>query len=275
VIVLSIAIAFSALFLLFDATPPAQYSDHDLAVMMPQMNETKEQWSAVVLGPTGGTGVHLVKQLAACGACSRVTAVVRKQLSIEEMKAKFSLQDEELKKVEQQVVDYDRIEQFEDAFRNQDKAFVALGTTYKQAGSAEAFRRVDFEYVVNAAKMLKQGGTKHFSLITSAGSNKNSFFLYPRTKGEVEEACDKIGFERYSIFRPGLLLTSRTDSRPLERFLQKVYPAFHFMLSENAKATPTEQVARAMVVNAFRPPLGAKEVYNTADIRLLRVGQTQ
>jgi len=239
------------------------------------MNENKDQWSAVILGPTGGTGVHLVKELAACDAVSRVTAVVRKQFSFEEMKAKFNLLDEELKKVEQKVVDYDHIEEFEDAFRNHDKAFIALGTTRKQAGSAEAFRRVDFDYVVNAAKLLKQGGTKHFSLITSAGSNKNSTFLYPRTKGEVEASCDKLCFERYSIFRPGLLLTSRTDSRPLEWLLQKVYPAFHFMLSENAKATPTERVACAMVTNACRPPLGAKEIYNTADIRLLRVGQPQ
>lgn len=36
-------------------------------------------------------------------------------------------------------------------------------------------------------------------------ANKDSWFLYPQTKGEVEENIKKLEFERTSIFRPGLI----------------------------------------------------------------------
>jgi len=54
-----------------------------------------------------------------------------------------------------------------------------------QAGSAEAFRKVDYDYVLNSARLMKDGGVQHYSLMTSQGSNKDSWFLYPKTKGEV------------------------------------------------------------------------------------------
>lgn len=37
------------------------------------------------------------------------------------------------------------------------------------------------------------------------GANKKSWFLYPQTKGEAEESIKSLGFERTSLFRPGLL----------------------------------------------------------------------
>jgi hypothetical protein len=37
------------------------------------------------------------------------------------------------------------------------------------------------------------------------GANKKSWFLYPQTKGEVEENVKNLQFARTSIFRPGLL----------------------------------------------------------------------
>lgn len=39
----------------------------------------------------------------------------------------------------------------------------------------------------------------------SQNANKNSWFLYPKTKGEGDEAIGKLQFERTSYFRPGLI----------------------------------------------------------------------
>ena len=50
--------------------------------------------------------------------------------------------------------------------------------------------------------MSKKNGAKHFHLVSSAGADKNSFFLYPKVKGESEEAISEMGFERVSIYRP-------------------------------------------------------------------------
>ncbi|KAK6023030.1 hypothetical protein OSTOST_11249, partial [Ostertagia ostertagi] len=37
------------------------------------------------------------------------------------------------------------------------------------------------------------------------GSNENSWFLYPRTKGEVERDVAALEFEKFLIVRPGML----------------------------------------------------------------------
>ena len=66
----------------------------------------------------------------------------------------------------------------------------------------EGFRKVDFDYIVESAKMSKKNGAKHFHLVSSAGADKNSYFLYPKVKGESEEAISEMGFERTSIYRP-------------------------------------------------------------------------
>lgn len=63
-------------------------------------------------------------------------------------------------------------------------AFCCLGTTRGKAG-AKGFVRVDRDYVVHAARLLKEADCPHFNLVSSGGANVNSMFLYPKTKGEV------------------------------------------------------------------------------------------
>lgn len=239
---------------------------------MAQAVEAKvAQWSAVVVGGTGQTGKYLVKQLAEAPEVSKVGVVVRKELTKEQLDQKFGLQEAALQKIKQSVVDFDKLEDYKQAFEGYDKGFCTLGTTRSKAGSAEAFRKVDYDYVFKSAQLMKEGGVKHFSLMTSQGSDKNSMFLYPRTKGEIEEAVKGFGFERFSIFRPGLLLCDREETRPTEWVLQKIYP--NWMLPQNWKATETSDVAKAILTNALRAPAAPVEEYSTAQIRLLEVGK--
>jgi oxidoreductase len=100
-----------------------------------------------------------------------------------------------------------------------------VGTTRSQAGSAEAFRKVDYTYTMSCAKLMKTGGIKHFHLMTSMGANANSWFLYPQTKGQVEEECKQIGFDKLSIYRPGLLFTPREQTRTFESIFQAITPS--------------------------------------------------
>ena len=62
-------------------------------------------------------------------------------------------------------------------------AFCCLGTTRAKSG-ADGFVRVDKDYVFESAKILKEAGCPHFSLVTSKGSNAKSSFLYLKTKGK-------------------------------------------------------------------------------------------
>eukprot|EP00005_Dracoamoeba_jomungandri_P001001 CAMPEP_0174255684 /NCGR_PEP_ID=MMETSP0439-20130205/4998_1 /TAXON_ID=0 /ORGANISM="Stereomyxa ramosa, Strain Chinc5" /LENGTH=201 /DNA_ID=CAMNT_0015337973 /DNA_START=105 /DNA_END=707 /DNA_ORIENTATION=- len=115
-----------------------------------------------------------------------------------------------------------------------DVAFCCLGTTRKQAGSAAAFRKVDFEYVNEFAEVCKEEGVKFFQLVTSQGANSKSWFLYMRTKGEIEEAIKDKGFEKTVILRPGLLLRG-ADARTNES-----------IFSYFVKGMPVGDVALAM-----------------------------
>ena len=74
--------------------------------------------------------------------------------------------------------------------------------------------QVDLTYVEETAQLAKAAGVRHFSLVSSESANPNmpaSNFLplhpllFMRTKGQAEEAVKRCGFERVSIFRPGML----------------------------------------------------------------------
>ncbi|KAF1785560.1 NAD(P)-binding domain [Phytophthora cactorum] len=63
-----------------------------------------------------------------------------------------------------------------------DAAFWCMGTTRKDAGSADTFRKVDLEYVIKSAEVSKAADVSYMDLLTSQGANKNSWFVYPQTK---------------------------------------------------------------------------------------------
>ena len=48
--------------------------------------------------------------------------------------------------------------------------------------------QVDHDYVLASSSLLLKAGVPDLHLLTSQGSNPDSYFLYPSTKGRVEEA---------------------------------------------------------------------------------------
>ncbi len=92
-------------------------------------------------------------------------------------------------------------------------SYCCLGTTIKAAGSKEAFRQVDYNFVVEAAKLAKQSGVKNFSLVTAIGANATSNSFYNQVKGEVEAAIIAEQFSCLRLFRPSLLKGGRDEFR--------------------------------------------------------------
>lgn len=162
-------------------------------------NLLRSSLSAVVFGGTGEVGKELVAALVKNEAFKKVTVAVRKKNN--------EVEDPDSKLVEL-VVNYDKLEDYKESLANFDVGFCCLGTTRAKAG-VEGFVKVDRDYVVKAAELVHQGGCKDFHLVTSQGSNKDSWFLYQRTKGEAEERIKMMGFEETAIYQPGLLLCSR------------------------------------------------------------------
>ncbi|MGQ3100904.1 MAG: NAD-dependent dehydratase [Sphingopyxis solisilvae] len=84
-----------------------------------------------------------------------------------------------------------------------------LGTTIRQAGSQAAFRAVDHDLILAAARGARQGGTAHMIVVSSVGASAKAGNFYLRTKGETEDGLRALGFERLDLIRPGLLLGDR------------------------------------------------------------------
>jgi len=161
-------------------------------------------------------------------------------------------------------VDFDALEAHAGLF-GVDDIFCCLGTTIRKAGSREAFRRVDLDYPLQAARLGRAAGARQFLLVSAVGADPSSRVFYNRVKGEVEAAVPGVGYPRMVIFRPSLLLGEREESRPGERVAEWVMrPLGPLMRGPLARYRPVEaeRVARAMVRRALggeRPAPGGGE----------------
>lgn len=89
----------------------------------------------------------------------------------------------------------------------------ALGSTMKQAGSQAAFRAMDYDIQINAARAARAAGARQMVLVSAMGASAAARNFYLKTKGEVERDIAALGFERLDILRPGLLLGDRAGPR--------------------------------------------------------------
>ncbi|XP_038620426.1 oxidoreductase HTATIP2 [Tachyglossus aculeatus] len=194
--------------------------------------------SVFILGASGETGRVLLKEILNWQLFSKVTLIGRRVLNFEE---------EAYKNVIQEVVDFEKLDEHSSAFQGHDVGFCCLGTTKAKAGS-EGFVRVDRDYVLKSAELAKAGGCKHFNLLSSKGANKRSSFLYLQVKGEVEAKIEELNFDRYTIFRPAVLLCDRQESRPGEWLARKFLSSMPNVLADGY-SVPVLTVVRAMLNN--------------------------
>lgn len=88
--------------------------------------------------------------------------------------------------------------------------FSAFGTTRKTAGSAENFVKIDHGINYNCFKAAKESGKYDTAIIVSSvGANKDSFLLYLKTKGQLEQDIIDLKFKKTIILRPGFLMGQR------------------------------------------------------------------
>lgn len=210
--------------------------------------------TALIAGATGLVGGHCLRLLLGDPAYSRVTALVRRPLA-------FSHQ-----KLTSMTVDFDRLTTAD--VPSCDHFFCALGTTIRRAGSQEAFRRVDLEYVERLAELAASAGARSCVLVSSVGADPGSRNFYLRIKGQAEQAVSALPFAGVHLFRPSLLLGDREETRPIERVSIVLSTLFQFAFrGPLARYHPiqAEQVARAMLGAARREGKGT-HVYEYEEI---------
>jgi len=198
------------------------------------------QRKAIVIGATGLVGQHLVKQLSEL--YDTLIVIARRPPRYINASMRFY-----------QINDFDNLSEVfasVGADRTTD-AFSCLGTTKKQAGSDEAFRKVDRDYNVNFAKLCRDKGVENFFLLSSMNADIDSRFLYNRVKAETEQAIMALDFGQLVVFRPSLLL-GKHKGRPLESFGQKAFKLISPLVSESLSLHPisAKRVASAMAMSA-------------------------
>lgn len=132
-----------------------------------------------------------------------------------------------------------------------DSAICALGTTRAQAGSAVAFRAIDHDFALAVATRIRERGAARFALTSSMGADARSRFLYPRTKGELEDAVARLDFPSLTIVRPGFLGGYRSEHRPMERFVGGLLRIAAPILPAGARISPASTVAAFLVEAAL------------------------
>ena len=132
-----------------------------------------------------------------------------------------------------------------------DSVICALGTTMRQSGSRDQFRRVDFEYPMRIARIAYLHGASTFVLTSASGASTRSPVFYTRTKGQLERALAGIGYPSLTFVRPGLLLGDRPQRRTGEALAAHVLGAVAPLLPRRLRPVLALSVARALLAAAL------------------------
>lgn len=209
--------------------------------------------TALLVGASGLVGRELLDLLLLDAAYEKVVVLTRKPLAIDNAK------------YQNHVVDFDRLTEYYKDIVAQD-IFCCLGTTMRVAGSKEAFKKVDYTYPLEIARLAKAAGAEQYLLVSALGANEKSSIFYNKVKGEVERAIGGLNYQSFKVFRPSLLLGNRSEQRNGEDAAKIFYKIFGFVIPAKYKAIEARSVALAMLTVAKLKKLGLS-VYESDAMR--------
>ena len=197
----------------------------------------------MLLGATSLVGGLTLRRLLDDPRCSAVVAPTRRPLALTHGK------------LENPVLAFDALSTSPEWARV-DAVICALGSTIAQAGSREAFHRIDHDYPLAFARLAQAQGAQAFVLNSAAGANPQSSIFYSRVKGELERDMRALGFHSLTLVRPGLIGGERNEVRRGERLALTVLGALGPVLPCGWRSSPAPEKARALVEAALAPQPG-------------------
>ena len=216
-----------------------------------------EKLHALIIGATGATGLERINELLVNPNFYKISVFGRRVPDIENKKLlKYKIDFSDLNKIKKLL--------------SGDILFSALGTTLKQAGGKKQQFLVDYTYQYEFAKIAVENGTKKYSLVSSTGADKNSFFFYPKIKGELEESVKKLPFNKIQIFQPPTLIRQPALARKGEKIGIKIFNKLNKIgLFKSQKPLPVKILAKIMINTALSKNSNRIEIFSTQDMALL------
>ena len=191
----------------------------------------------ILIGATGLVGREVLRLALMDARVSRIVAPVRKPLPAHP-------------KLDAPLVDFDRLPA-DAPWWQADAVICTLGTTMKVAGTRQAFRRVDHDYPLAAARLALAAGTRAYALNSAAGANAASRFFYNRVKGELERDLEALGFASLTHVRPGLIGGEREEARAGEGAALRVLRVLGPVLPRRWRVNPAPRIASALLEAAL------------------------
>lgn len=209
--------------------------------------------TALVIGATGLVGNLLTHQLVDSPIYDKVKVLVRKSLP---------WQHPRLQEVQ---FDFDHPNGL---VTQADDIFCCLGTTIKKAGSQEAFKKVDYQYPLDIARLGLANGARQFAIVTAMGADSKSMLFYNRVKGDVERDLAALNYPTLLIFRPSLLMGSRRqeDSRLGERVAERIMSFLNPVIPGKYKGIQASKVAKAMLTTTQQGLIG-KHIFESDELQ--------
>jgi uncharacterized protein YbjT (DUF2867 family) len=199
----------------------------------------------LILGATGAVGAHALQMALASKQVAHVIAPTRKPLQSHP-------------KLDNPIIDFDHLDSSA-SFWAADSIICALGTTIKQAGSQQAFAKIDHDLVLTIARFCKENGATVFALNSSLGANLTGNF-YLKTKAQIEADISSLEFASYTIVRPSLIDTDRAESRPGETIGLMFARTFKPLIPKKYRAVPAQNIAKALLEACIHPIAGQRVI---------------
>lgn len=206
--------------------------------------------SIIVTGATGTAGSSVIWQAIADNDIERVTALVRRPLSINHPKLQVIIQND--------FLNYSNLTEL---FKQTDACIWCLGISQSLV-SKEEYIKLTYDYTLAAAEaMLKVNPNITFVFLSGMGadSKEKSRTLFARIKGKTENALQKMSFSKLYIARPGGIV----PSHPRDNYQTKEKVAI-VIVKLMARLMPkmvitSDQLAKAMLIMV---KFGADKIIN-------------
>ncbi|NHQ91968.1 NAD-dependent dehydratase [Janthinobacterium lividum] len=191
----------------------------------------------ILIGATGLVGREVLRLALSDLRVTAIVAPVRKSLPAHP-------------KLDAPLIDFDRLPA-DAPWWQADAVICTLGTTMKVAGTRQAFRRVDHDYPLAAARLALAAGTRTYALNSAAGANAASRFFYNRVKGDLERDLEALGFASLTHVRPGLIGGARDEARAGEGAALRILRVLGPVLPRRWRINPAPHIASALLEAAL------------------------
>lgn len=213
--------------------------------------------TALLAGASGLIGAQLLELLRADPAYRHTHLLLRRPLAGLAADARIT----------PHVVDYAALP---DPLPAVDDVYIALGTTIKVAGSQAAFRRVDFDHVVDTARAARAAGATRLGVVSALGADARSAVFYNRVKGETEEAIGALGFDAVVIAQPSLLIGDRSTlgqpTRSGEVWIARLLNPWMGLVPRGVRPIRAERVAQSLLAAVLEGTPGVRRL-SSADMQ--------